>query len=92
MNYTIFEPYKYDLDGNITEKISSITSPGDINLTGYIFCDAYYKSKDRPYYKSNYCHHREPLEVALKTVGKSIWPARFTHHSPGLFYLCFFDY
>ena len=71
MNYTIFEPYKYDPDGNNEEKISSIISPDDIDNTDYIFCTMYYKYS-KPIYKSNYCHHREPLEVALKTVGKSI--------------------
>ena len=62
MNYTIFDSYKSDPDVNIT-------SSGDINATDYIFCHFYFKYANQAY-KSPYCHHVEPFEVALKTVGR----------------------
>ena len=68
MNYTIFDPYKSDHDGTITTTYPPITPP-DIDARIYIMCTYYYKSAN-PAYKSQYCHHVEPLEVALKTVGK----------------------
>ena len=71
MNYTIFDPYKSDHNGTITTKYPPITTP-DINATIFNMCPQYYKSKvnSNTAYKSPYCHHVEPLEVALKTVGK----------------------
>ena len=68
MNYTILDSYKSDLNGNITTKSSH---DDDVNITSRYFCTFYYKHAD-PFYKSQYCHHVEPLEVALKTVGKSM--------------------
>ena len=68
MNYSIFDLHKYDPGGDITTTASTIIPP-DIDLRGQLFCDLYYKL-GLQVYKSPYCHHVEPLEVALKTVGK----------------------
>ena len=65
MNYSMID--LHDSGGDISTISPPITAP-DIDHRPKRFCEMYY-ILGLQIYKSPYCHHVEPLEVALKTVG-----------------------